>query len=103
MKPGCCFMNAASDAQASWSWSASSGSTVKVLIRMTEPTSCSSICSKSETCLSISINCGISFFLRRSWHRLLREHDASRRAPAHLRKVYSSNDVEEELDRKSVV
>jgi hypothetical protein len=28
MKPGCCFMNAASDAQASWSRSASSGSTV---------------------------------------------------------------------------
>src|ERR687893_1983229 len=36
MKPGCCFMNAASDAQACCSWSASSGSTVKVLIRTTD-------------------------------------------------------------------
>src|SRR5918997_3799202 len=59
MKPGCCFMNAASDAQACCSWSASSGSTVKVLIRITEPTCWCSICSKSDTCLSISTSCGI--------------------------------------------
>src|SRR5829696_2776468 len=57
MKPGCCFMKAASEAQASWSWSASSGSTVKVLISTTEPT-CSPICSKRDTCLSISTSLG---------------------------------------------
>src|SRR5215204_6336962 len=68
MKPGCCFMNAASDAQATCSSSASSGSTVKVLIRITEPT-CSSICSKSDTYLSISTNCGIYFLLLGSWGR----------------------------------
>lgn len=63
MKPGCRFMKAASDAQASCSRSASSGSTVKVLMSITGPTCCCSICSKSETCLSISTNCGISFLL----------------------------------------
>src|ERR671913_945890 len=60
IKPGCCFMKAASEAQASWSCSASWGSTVKVLIRMTGPICCwCSICSKSDTCLSISTSCGI--------------------------------------------
>jgi hypothetical protein len=34
-----------------------------VLMRITEPTPCCSICSKSETCLSISTNCGIYFLL----------------------------------------
>src|SRR5215217_4065633 len=83
MKPGCCFMNAASAAQASCSCSASSGSIVKVLIRITEPICCS-ICSKSETCLSISTNCDIytppsSFVV---WTRQVQEHDATRQASA---------------------
>src|SRR5215217_252671 len=69
MKPGCCFMYVASDAHASCIRSASSGSTVKVLISTTEPTCCSSICSKSDTYLSISTNCGIYPPLLGGWDR----------------------------------
>src|SRR5918994_4657640 len=95
MKPGCCFMKAASEAQASWSCSASSGSTVKVLIRTTEPTCCS-ICSKSDTCLSISTSLGIYppslgvGLLIHTHHT----HDATGRVATHSLRLYSPNIVE---------
>src|SRR5918911_1139254 len=95
MKPGCCFMKAASEAQASWSCSASSGSTVKVLIRTTEPTCCS-ICSKSDTCLSISTSLG-NFPPSLRVGLLIDTHDATVRGAMHSLRLYSLNIVEGEF------
>src|ERR671921_2036260 len=95
MKPGCCFMKAASEAKASWSCSASSGSTVNVLINMTEPT-CSSICSKSDTCLSISTSLG-NYPPSLRVGLLIHTYDATVRGATHSLRLYSPKLVELEF------